>query len=337
MKNISRLEIIFIAISCLIVLAFIKMNVFDDKTDPHDIIKPHNESHELERDSYSTQNIDTQKPNQKKPKEISEISNDLICDNYCQDDISKSLVTSGLLTTDMIARIRENPIEFAKQLAMTPEILSRLLATLKADEEKDNGTQNAALAILNALPDQDKLALAKILTSHERDQERIVGLELLELSLETQTGSIQTLNKILENEGDLAVLSKAINIASNLPKETELQDTLNALTNLIRYNSSDHVSGIALLAKVNIVPSASIAYKDISDSLASISSDKNAFGLTALETALQRGNAKFALEESWYDDLSLRESVRAMVQNQDLSEDTRAEANHLLNSYFSDD
>ena len=85
---------------------------------------------------------------------------------------------------------------------------------------------NAALAILKALSDQDKLNLANILTSYEGDQDRITGLELLELSLETQTGSIQTLNNVLETEGDPSVLSKAISITSNLPEDTDVQDTL---------------------------------------------------------------------------------------------------------------
>lgn len=260
-----------------------------------------------------------------------------ICDNECQDDISESLVTDSLLSEDMIARILENPAGFAQNLSHAPEIVSRLFATLKADEEKDNGTQNAALVLLEALSNPEKFALAQVLTSNARDQDRIVGLELLELSLETEKGSIQTLNKVLANEGSPSVLSKAINIASNLPKETGSQGTLDALTKIIRFNASDHFSGPALLAKVNIAPNANTVYEDISASLANISNDENAFGLTALQMALQRDGVGFGAEGRWYDDLSLRESVLAIAQNKDLSEDTRSQANKLLNSYFSDD
>jgi len=195
-----------------------------------------------------------------------------ICDDTCRKDISQSLITDGLLSPDMIARMRENPEAFAKQLSNTPEILSDLLSTLKADEEDDNGTQNAALAVLQALSDVDKLDLARTLTTLSRNQDRIIGLELLELSLETQTGSVETLNGVLENEAHPSVLAKAINIASNLPKETDSKNTLQALTKIIRYNPNDHSSGTALLAKVNIAPNSNIVYDDISASLASVSS-----------------------------------------------------------------
>ena len=260
-----------------------------------------------------------------------------ICDNDCQDNISKSLLKDGLLSENMIARILDNPAAFAKNLSRAPEIVSPLLATLKADEEKDNGTQNAALAILAALSDQDKLVLAKRLTSNAHNQDRLVGLELMELSSQTQTDFIPTLNKILENESNPTVLSKAINIASNLPKETELRDTMQALTKIIQSNKSDHLSGTALLAKVKIAPSIQDVYTDISASLSNFSNDKSAFGLQALEAALQRNAGELDSEARWYNDLSLRESVRAIAQNQELNQRTRSQANQLLNSYFSDD
>ena len=338
MKKLSRLELILAAAICLILFVFIKGNIGNnnEKSQAHNVT--HNDAYQassasrnnaLDSQTRPTRITQTQKNN--------ETLNTLICDKNCQDDISKSLVTEGLLSPDMIARIRENPKAFAEKLSNTPEILSDLLLTLKADEEDDNGTQNAALAVLQALSDEDKLALAKTLTTLARDQDRIVGLELLELSLETQAGSVETLNGVLENEAHPSVLAKAINIASNLPKETEVQGTLHALTEIIHSSSSDHFSGTALLAKINIAPSPDSVYEDISASLASFSDDKTAFGLTALQTALQRDDSEFGSEGRWYDDLSLRKSVRAIAQNQDVNEDTRAQAQHLLNSYFSDD
>ena len=155
--------------------------------------------------------------------------------------------------------------------------------------------------------------------------------------METQPDSIQTLNNVLDTEGDPSVLSKAISITSNLPEATEVQGTVQALTKIIRYNPSDHLSGTALLAKVSIASNSSDVYEDISTSLASISNDKNEFGVTALQTALQRADAAFTSEDRWYDDLSLRESVQAIAQNQEVSEETRSQAYQLLNSYFSDD
>ena len=109
------------------------------------------------------------------------------------------------------------------------------------------------------------------------------------------------------------------------------------MTKIIQYNANDHLSGSALLAKVNIAPNSGLVYEDISASLASTSNDKTAVGLTALQTALSRDDSVFASEGRWYDDLSLRESVRAIAQNQQLSEETRSQATQLLNSYFSDD
>ena len=337
MKSLSRLEIILIALIGLILLAFIKLNMGDDKTATHDVIGSEHVTKAHELGSYPAQNTQVQKTLRPKPNAVTDIANDLMCDESCKDQISNALASNGLLSADMIARIRENPGAFSKELMNAPAIISPLLATLKADEEDDNGTQNAALAILKALSDQDKLNLANILTSYEGDQDRITGLELLELSLETQTGSIQTLNNVLETEGDPSVLSKAISITSNLPEDTDVQDTLQALTKIIQYNPSDHISGSALLAKVNLAPNSDSVYEDISASLASISNDKTATGLTALQTALSRDDSKFASEGRWYDDLSLRENVRAIAQNQELSEEIRSEANHLLNSYFSDD
>ena len=337
MKSLSRLEIILIAITCLIALAFTKVIFSDDKSTVDDVVGSEHIAQAHEQGAYSAQTTEIQKPVRPKSNANTDISSDHICDDGCQDQISKSLASNGLLSADMIARIRENPGAFSKELMNAPAIISSLLATLKADEEDDNGTQNAALAILKALSDQDKLNLANILTSYEGDQDRITGLELLELSLETQTGSIQTLNNVLETEGDPSVLSKAISITSNLPEDTDVQDTLQALTKIIQYNPSDHISGSALLAKVNLAPNSDSVYEDISASLASISNDKTATGLTALQTALSRDDSKFASEGRWYDDLSLRENVRAIAQNQELSEEIRSEANHLLNSYFSDD
>ena len=337
MKSLSRLEIILVAITCLIALAFTKVIFSDDKSTVDDVVGSEHIAQAHEQGAYSAQTTEIQKPVRPKSNANTDISSDHICDDGCQDQISKSLASNGLLSADMIARIRENPGAFSKELMNAPAIISSLLATLKADEEDDNGTQNAALAILKALSDQDKLDLANILTSYEADQDRIMGLELLELSMETQTGSIQTLNKVLETEGDNSVLSKALRITSNLPEDTDVQNTLQALTKIIQYNPSDHISGSALLAKVNLAPDSNSVYEDISASLESISSDKAEIGLTALETAFNRDGTEFTSVNKWYDDISLRESVRALAQNQDLSEDTRSHAYHILNSYFIDD
>ena len=337
MKSLSRLEIILVAITCLILLTFIKLNMGDDKTATHDVIGSEHVTKAHELGSYPAQNTQVQKTLRPKPNAVTDIANDLMCDESCKDQISNALASNGLLSADMIARIRENPGAFSKELMNAPAIISPLLATLKADEEDDNCTQNATLAILKALSDQDKLDLANILTSYEADQDRIMGLELLELSLETQTGSIQTLNKVLETEGDNSVLSKAIRITSNLPEDTDVQNTLQALKKIIQYNPSDHISGSALLAKVNLAPDSNSVYEDISASLESISSDKAEIGLTALETAFNRDGTEFTSVNKWYEDISLRESVRSIAQNQDLSEDIRSHAYHILNSYFIDD
>ena len=339
MKTITRSQITLVTITCLIVLAFIKVMFSDDKTAAGDVIGSEHVAQAYEEGSYPAQSSEIQNTVRIKKNAVAELSSASICGDGCQDQISKSLASNGLLSEDMIARIRENPAAFAEKLTTTPKTLSDLLSTLKADEEEDNGTQSAALAILKALSDEDKLSLAKMLTSYDHDQDRIImGLELLELSLETQTGSIQTLNKVLETEGDPSVLSKAITITTNLPEGTEVQNTLHALTKIIQYNSSDHISGAALLAKVNLASNSNDLYDDISASLASFSSDKTEMGLTALQTALSRDDAAFASEGGWwYDDLYLRESVRDIAHNQEVSEETRSRANHLLNSYFSDD
>ena len=337
MKTITRSQITLVTITCLIVLAFIKVMFSDDKTAAGDVIGSEHVAQAYEEGSYPAQSSEIQNTVRIKKNAVAELSSASICGDGCQDQISKSLASNGLLSEDMIARIRENPAALAEKLTTTPKTLSDLLSTLKADEEDDNGTQSAALAILKALSDEDKLSLAKMLTSYDHDQDRIMGLELLELSLETQTGSIQTLNKVLETEGDPSVLSKAITITSNLPEGTKVQGTLHALTKIIQYNRSDHVSGAALLAKVSIAPSSDIVYEDIVASLTSFSNDKTAVGLTALQTALSRDDTAFASEGGWYDDLSLRETVRDIAHNQEVSEETRSRANHLLNSYFSDD
>jgi len=338
MKKLSGLELILGTAIFLILFVLIKdvMGHNNSKTQTQAEISP--ETYKVEAGPETrvsdtqirvTRRIESQKKG--------DVFVDDICDDICRDDISQSLGSDGLLSADMIARIRENPAAFAEKLSSAPKTLSDLFMTLKDDEEDDNGTQFAALAVLQVLSGEDKLTLAKTLTTLNRNQDRIMGLELLEKTMETQTGSIQTLNKLLENEGDPSVLSKAIRITSNLPEGTEVQGALQALTKIIQYNSNDHVSGAALLAKVSIAPSSDIVYEDIVASLTSFSNDKTAVGLTALQTALSRDDTAFASEGEWYDDLSLRESVRAIAKNQQLSEETRSRANHLLNSYFSDD
>jgi len=338
MKKLSGLELILGTAIFLILFVLIKsvMGHNNSKTRTQAEISP--ETYKVEAGPETrvsdtqirvTRRIESQKKG--------DVFVDDICDDICRDDISQSLGSDGLLSADMIARIRENPAAFAEKLSSAPKTLSDLFMTLKDDEEDDNGTQFAALAVLQVLSGEDKLTLAKTLTTLNRNQDRIMGLELLEKTMETQTGSIQTLNKLLETEDNPSVLSKAIRITSNLPEGTEVQGALQALTKIIQYNSNDHVSGAALLAKVSIAPSSDIVYEDIVASLTSFSNDKTAVGLTALQTALSRDDTAFASEGGWYDDLSLRESVRDIAHNQEVSEETRSRANHLLNSYFSDD
>ena len=165
MKSLSRLEIILVAITCLILLTFIKLNMGDDKTATHDVIGSEHVTKAHELGSYPAQNTQVQKTLRPKPNAVTDIANDLMCDESCKDQISNALASNGLLSADMIARIRENPGAFSKELMNAPAIISPLLATLKADEEDDNGTQNAALAILKALSDQDKLNLCLLYTS----------------------------------------------------------------------------------------------------------------------------------------------------------------------------
>ena len=338
MKKLSGLELILGTAIFLILFVLIKsvMGHNNSKTRTQAEISP--ETYKVEA-GPETRVSDTQirVTRRIKSQKKGDVFVDDICDDICRDDISQSLGSDGLLSADMIARIRENPAAFAEKLSSAPKTLSDLFMTLKDDEENDNGTQIAALAVLQVLSGEDKLTLAKTLTTLNRNQDRIMGLELLELSMETQTGSIQTLNKLLETEDNPSVLSKAIRITSNLPEGTEVQGALQALTKIIQYNSNDHVSGAALLAKVSIAPSSDIVYEDIVASLTSFSNDKTAVGLTALQTALSRDDTAFASEGGWYDDLSLRESVRDIAHNQEVSEETRSRANHLLNSYFSDD
>jgi len=338
MKKLSGLELILGTAIFLILFVLIKdvMGHNNSKTQTqtgisHETYKVEAgpETHVSDTQIRVTRRIESQKKG--------DVFVDDICDDICRDDISQSLGSDGLLSADMIARIRENPAAFAEKLSSAPKTLSDLFMTLKDDEEDDNGTQFAALAVLQVLSGEDKLTLAKTLTTLNRNQDRIMGLELLEKTMETQTGSIQTLNKLLETEDNPSVLSKAIRITSNLPEGTEVQGALQALTKIIQYNSNDHVSGAALLAKVSIAPSSDIVYEDIVASLTSFSNDKTAVGLTALQTALSRDDTAFASEGGWYDDLSLRESVRYIAHNQEVSEETRSRANHLLNSYFSDD
>ena len=337
MKNISRLEIILVTIMGLMVFAFMKVNFSGDKTRAHKVTDYQNETQGLKQGSYLAPNTQIQKTTRIEEGENADISSDLICDEFCQGEISKSLTADGLLTTDMIAFIGKNPASFAKQLSKNPEILSHLFSTLKADEEDDNGTQNAALAVFEALSDEDKYIIGRTLTSKENYQDRMVGLDLLEASLETQAGSVQTLNQLLLGERKPSVLSRAINIASTLPNTAEVDGTMQALTEIIRYNSNDHFSGAALLAKINIAPNSNDVYDDISASLASFSEDKNAAGVTALQLALQRYGPEFETAGGWYDDLSLHESVLVIAQSNNASVETRSQAYELLNFYFGDD
>ena len=139
MKSLSRLEIILIALIGLILLAFIKLNMGDDKTATHDVIGSEHVTKTHDPGSYPAQNTQVQKTVRPKPNAVTDISNDLMCDESCKDQISNALASNGLLSADMIARIRENPGAFSKELMNAPAIISPLLCLLYTSPSPRDG------------------------------------------------------------------------------------------------------------------------------------------------------------------------------------------------------
>ena len=148
MKNILRLILILSTLTSLILIVFLRILISDID---EEVINPEiaqKEAIDMKLSSVqSYTHSQTQKTILTQNNSRNAVSNGSLCGDDCQGKISKSLTKDGLLTPDMIALIRKNPAAFAEQLSNTPVILSRLLTTLKADEEDDNGTQGAALAI----------------------------------------------------------------------------------------------------------------------------------------------------------------------------------------------
>jgi len=256
------------------------------------------------------------------------------CDQSCQNIVLEQLSLSGTLSADHAAIIFQNPDEFAQLLKDQPVELASLLASLQKDEDQDNGTQSAAYAVLEALPLTDKAEVGGELAVSKAAQERLIGLKLIAPTLDNNSKTIDAFNRLLTKEEDPRVLSVAINIASTLPRENDVEETLDALTSIILFNDNDHFSGSALMAKTKIAPSASLVREDVLDAVYSHSTDKQSFGLRAFETAMQRFDDELESNGNWYTDEKMRAAITSLANDNSTSSRVRTEAHRLRERYF---
>jgi len=342
MKNVSRLEFILIGLIGLIGFAFFSVVITHSDTGPEAGNSHTDPTYDLaqseENHTIGADRVMTYDPSKTKAQSKGDIARKPItklnCDAVCLKDLSEALTKNGKISSDMMTLILENPGGFAQYLKSMPDQISPLLTSLKSDEGNENYTRRAARAVFDALSDSEKQSLANALLIKDKPQHRLVGLELIANSVGTQPNSVKTLNRIIGHETNALVLTRAINLSATLPNETDLSETLSALSEIINHNPNDQFVGNALIAKVSLSQTAEPVYQDIVASLTSFSSQKNASALSALEFAMDKYHVEFEETGGWRNDATIRRAVLGLSENEDISEDTRFQALKLRALYF---
>lgn len=264
-------------------------------------------------------------------KPIDTINEPTSCSSQCQQSILTKLWNGDNLTAEDVKGIEEAPKFFALLLRDKPDEMSSLMMTFSHDEENENAdTQKVAYLIYSALSTHEKAEIATNLAERGSVNERSAALKLFGPALSDESINIDAFNHILEEEIDLRILEKAINLSSRVSGLENSARTLQALTTVIENDHSEHTSGMALLAKSKLALSPTDVREDILDAINSYSSDKKEFGLLAIETTLQRH--KENLEYS--DSFDFQSSIETIVNDPQVASNIKDTAQRLLDEYF---
>lgn len=257
------------------------------------------------------------------------------CDAICKSLVEK-LSQNETLSLEEASTIAANAAVFAALLADKPEILAALLATLQQDEgSDDNGIQAAASAVLAALTPAQKMAAGRALTSYGLSpSHRMVGLKLLAPSIADDWNALNDYNRLLTTETDPRVFAVAINMTLQVKGSEQIQDTLSALTTVIRSSNSPYQSGTALIAKANLAPSANFVRDDVFSSIESTSEEQQQFGLEAFSTFMDRQNNDLPRTEDWSEDPEFRELITNIANNEQADPESQNDALLLMERYF---
>jgi len=287
--------------------------------------------------SIETQPHGSQPDNESSPQSTDSSHAATSCDSFCRADVLDLWTKTGKLSKSNIAKIVNDPRNFAQLFAQNPTSLASLLAVLKADENEHGDIHKAATLIHAALTAEDKIQSGTVLLQSENNKHRIIGLELIGKNFTDSSELSNAFNQFTTHETDPHVLITALNQISEVDHEdAAAQNILTGLDRLIYHSSSDFISGTSLIKKVELFEPSETIRNDVRIAIENPSPKRQRYGLQALSIVIDKEYANaydqdFTTKAFWEGQTEIVQALQDITSNPDTPEADKKVAQEILN------
>jgi len=255
------------------------------------------------------------------------------CDDGCINRMIDEIQNTELSAITK-AKMMATPRFYAEALAHKPEVLAQLINAQQQDEH-GNSLYEVAFIIQQQYNNHETLDLARQFSQGTNLEERQTALTLFSQIANSSDTNLQSFADFVQTEYEPTLLSSAIQLAAQVQGEANKAAMLNALSNVIQSNVSDHIVGTALMSKAKLQHNAPYLDEEIFDALSSYSATQNRLGLRAVESVMAQYLADGTDDEIWQQqNPMIHQGLDQLAMNDQINDEIQQKAIGLLEAFF---